>query len=161
MSTSPDATAPAPSERELVITRVLAAPPALVFRVWTEPAHLARWWGPKDFTMPSHRAEVRPGGAYRICIRSPEGEDYWMRGVYREVVEPERLVFTFAWEEEGERGVENLVRVAFAPHARGTQMRFHQGPFLSVEERDGHFGGWSECMDRLEAYLEAMGRAEA
>jgi uncharacterized protein YndB with AHSA1/START domain len=103
-----------PAERVLVITRVFDAPRSLVFKVWTQPEHLVRWWGPRGFTTPSCKMDVRAGGAYRTCIRSPEGKDYWMRGVYREIVEPDRLVFTFAWEvEEGQPGHETLVTVTF------------------------------------------------
>ena len=65
---------------------------SLVFKVWTQPEHVVRWIGPNGFTSPSCQMEVRPGGAYRTLIRSPEGKDHWMRGVYREIVEPERLV---------------------------------------------------------------------
>src|SRR5215207_6544179 len=101
--------------RELEITRVFDAPRELVFKVWTQPEHLVRWWGPKGFTTPSCQIDVRPGGAYRTLIRSAEGKDHWMRGVYREVVPPERLVMRFAWEDEnGEPGHETLVTVSFA-----------------------------------------------
>ena len=90
-----------PAERELVITRVLDAPRSLVFKVWTEPEHLVRWWGPKDFTAPSLEMDVRPGGAWRACIRSAEGTDYWMQGVYREVVEPVHHSFSSASAKSG------------------------------------------------------------
>jgi uncharacterized protein YndB with AHSA1/START domain len=142
-----------PAERELTITRVLEAPRGLVFKVWTQPEHLVRWWGPKDFTAPFCDIELRPGGAWRACIRSPEGTDLWMRGVYREVVAPERLVFTFAWEEDGEPGHQTLVSVTFAEQGGKTLLIFHQAAFESVESRDYHHGGWSECFDRLEDYL--------
>jgi uncharacterized protein YndB with AHSA1/START domain len=146
------ATAAAPP-LELTITRLLDAPRALVFKVWTQPEHVAQWWGPRGFTVLSAWMDVRPGGAYRIGMRSPEGKDYWMHGVYREVAEPERLVFTFAWQEEGERGQETLVTVSFAEEAGKTRMRFRHAGFVSVAERDGHHSGWSECFDRLGAYV--------
>ena len=161
MTTTTRSTAAAPPAAaeswELLLARAFDAPRELVYRVWTRPEHLARWWGPRDFTTPSIQADLRPGGAYRICIRSPEGADHWMRGVYREVVEGERLVFTFAWEEEGgsgRPGPESLVTVTFAETGGGgTEVTFHQAPFPSAESRDSHAGGWSECLDRLEAYL--------
>jgi len=87
------------AERELVITRVFDAPRLLVFKAWTEPEHLVRWWGPRGFTTPSCKMDVRPGGAFRFHMRSPEGTDHWLRGAYREIVEPERLVFSWAWED--------------------------------------------------------------
>jgi uncharacterized protein YndB with AHSA1/START domain len=138
---------------ELVITRVLDAPPVLVYKAWTEPEHMVRWMGPEGFTAPSAKTDVREGGQYRAHIRSPEGKDYWFRGTYREVVENKRLVFTFAWEEDGERGEENLVTVTFVEEGDKTRMTFKQTPFQSVEERDGHNGGWSEAFDKLEDYV--------
>src|SRR5881396_3140689 len=84
---------------ELLVTRVFDAPCELVFRVWTDPEHAALWWGPQGFTTISCEMDVRPGGAYRACMRSPAGTRHCRRGVYREVSAPERLVFTFAWED--------------------------------------------------------------
>jgi uncharacterized protein YndB with AHSA1/START domain len=140
--------------RELRITRHFPAPPAALFPLWTRPEHLVHWWGPRSFTMPHHRVDARPGGAFRICIRSPEGTDHWMRGTYREVVEPERLVFTFAWEDpDGAPGRETLVTVTFAEREGGTDLTFHQALFTSPEDRDSHLEGWSECLDRLAAHV--------
>lgn len=151
-------TAPAEQHhaRELVITRTLDAPRAQVFKAWTQPEHFVRWLGPKDFTCTSLTMAVQPGGAYRACIRSPDGQEYWMRGVYREVVAPERLVFSFSWEEDGERGLETLVTVELAEQQGKTRLTFRQAPFQSIAERDSHHGGWSECFDRLAAYLSVM-----
>jgi uncharacterized protein YndB with AHSA1/START domain len=141
---------------ELIITRILDAPAVLVYKAWTSPERMVRWMGPEGFTVPSVKLDVREGGHYRALIRSPEGKDYWFRGTYREVVENRRLVFTFAWEEDGERGEENLVTVTFAEEGGKTRMTFRQVPFLSVEERDSHKGGWSEAFDKLGAYVAIM-----
>ena len=100
--------------------------------------------------------DLRPGGAWRACIRSADGTDYRMAGVYREVVEPERLVFTFTWEEEGEPGHQTLVTVTFAEQDGKTRLTFHQATFEWVESRDLHRGGWSECFDRLDDYLARL-----
>ncbi|MGE0008288.1 MAG: SRPBCC domain-containing protein [Parvibaculaceae bacterium] len=154
--TAPDDSNVRPDKLELVITRLLDAPPALVYKAWTEPEHMVRWLGPKGFTAPSARLDLRVGGHYRALIRSAEGKDYRFRGTYREVVENERLVFTFAWEEDGERGGENLVTVTFAEEGGKTRMTFRQVPFPSLEERDGHAGGWSEAFDKLGRYVAAM-----
>ena len=89
--------------RELVITRAFDAPRPLVFKTWTRPEHLVRWWGPRGYTTPSCKMDVRPGGSWRLCMRSPEGTLHWLQCVYREVVEPERLAFTWAWEDDGRR----------------------------------------------------------
>src|SRR3981081_2563312 len=80
-------------DREVVITRVFDAPRALVFRAWTDPQHLARWWGPQGFSNPVCETDVRIGGAWRIVMRGPDGAEYPGGGVYREIVVPERLVF--------------------------------------------------------------------
>jgi len=141
---------------ELVITRILDAPPVLVYKAWTTPEHMVRWMGPEGFTAPSVKLDVRVGGHYRGLIRSREGKDYWFRGTYREVVENCRLVFTFAWEEDGERGEENLVTVIFAEEGGKTRMTFKQVPFLSAEERDGHNEGWSEAFDKLGNYVATL-----
>jgi uncharacterized protein YndB with AHSA1/START domain len=144
-------------EPVLEITRILDAPRSLVFKVWTTPEHWARWLGPRGFTTPSCEMDFRPGGAYRACIRSPEGTDYWMRGVYREIVEPDRIVFTFAWEDEkGEPGHETLVTVTFAEQGGKTKLTFHQAVFETIADRDSHHEGWSESLDRLEAYLASI-----
>src|SRR4029453_17854672 len=87
------------AERELILTRVFDAPRSLVFKAWTEPEYLVRWWGPQGFTTTIIRNAVRPGGAYRVHMRGPEGDDHWPQGVYREVVEPERLVMTGRWSD--------------------------------------------------------------
>jgi uncharacterized protein YndB with AHSA1/START domain len=141
------------AQHELVITRTFDAPRNLVFRAWTKPEHMVRWLGPHNFTAPSCKMDFRPGGAYRACICSPDGKEYWMRGIYREIVEPERLIFTFSWEEEGERGRENLITVTFGDQGDKTRMTFRQAFFESVEQRDSHQQGWSECLERLAQYL--------
>ena len=146
------ATAPATNamaQHELVITRTFDAPRALVFKAWSAAEHAVRWLGPRNFTAPHCTMDFRVGGAYRACICSPDGKEYWMRGIYREIVKPERIIFTFSWEEEGERGRENLVSVTFAEQGDKTRMTFRQAFFDSVSERDSHNEGWSECFDRL------------
>jgi uncharacterized protein YndB with AHSA1/START domain len=134
---------------ELVITRIFDAPRSLVFKVWSTPEHLMRWWGPKDFACTSAKTDFRPGGAWRTSIRSPEGTDHGASGVYREIVEPERLVFTFAWDNSSE----TLITATFEERGGQTKLTFRQTPFDTVESRDSHQEGWSECLDRLEAYL--------
>lgn len=142
------------ADRALTITRLLDAPSALVFRLWTQPEHLVRWWGPRDFTVPSCRMDVRPGGSYRIRIRSGDGKDHTMQGVYREVVAPERLAFTFAWlDEQGTPGHETLVTVTFAAEGARTRMTLHQAEFETADDRVCHENGWSQSLDRLAAYL--------
>ena len=141
-------------DRILRIERVLDAPRALVFKLWTRPEHLSRWLGPHGFTATCCEVDPRPGGRYRACIRSSDGVDHWMHGVYREVVAPERLVFTFAWgDSAGATGHETLVTVALAEAGQGTVMTFEQAVFETAELCQSHRGGWSESFERLAAYL--------
>jgi uncharacterized protein YndB with AHSA1/START domain len=87
------------TEREFVISRAFDAPRELVFRMWTEPKHMALWWGPRTFTNPVCEMDVRPGGAYRIVMRVADGMEYPIKGIYCEVVKPERLVMTMDCSE--------------------------------------------------------------
>jgi uncharacterized protein YndB with AHSA1/START domain len=146
-----------PSEPVLVITRVFDAPRSLVFRLWTDPKHARHWMGPRGFTATHVEGEGRPGGRWRLCLRRDDtGEELWQGGVYREFVEPERQVFTFAWEDEhGNPGHETLITLTFTEHEGKTTMTFRQGVFESVAQRDGHQGGWSSTFDRLAEYVSA------
>lgn len=142
------------AQRELVITRVFDAPRSLVFKAWTEPERVMCWLGPKGFTALEFEMDLRPGGAWRSRMRSPEGTEYANGGIVREIVEPERLVFTFAWDDEdGKPGREMLVAITFAEREGGTEMTFTQAVFESAEDRDGHREGWGESFDRLAEYL--------
>ena len=90
-------------------------------------------------------------------MRSPEGADLWRQGVYREIVEPERLVFTYAWEDvEGKLGHETLVTVTFEEHEGKTKLTLHQAVFESVTARDAHRGGWTSSLDRLAKHLATV-----
>jgi uncharacterized protein YndB with AHSA1/START domain len=146
-----------PDALELVITRVFNAPRELVYQAWTDLRHSAQWMGPRGYTACHQEAELRPGGAWRACLRPDDGgEDLWQGGVYREIVAPERLVFTFAWEgDDGRPENEMLVAVSFEEAQGKTKMTFRQTAFRSVEQRDGHQGGWSSTFDRLEEWVAA------
>jgi uncharacterized protein YndB with AHSA1/START domain len=88
------------TDNELVINRTFNAPRELVWKAWTEPERLIRWWGPKGFTAPSCTLDLRVGGTYLYCMRSLEGQDYWNTGVYREIVVPERIVCSDSFADE-------------------------------------------------------------
>ena len=142
------------TDQELTITRVFDAPRELLFEVWTNPDHLAQWWGPKDCTTESWTVELEPGGAWRTCLHTPDGVQ-WARGGYREIDRPERLVFSFSWEEpDGSPEHDTLVTITFAELGDKTEMTFRQAVLRSVEERDDHADGWRECFDHLTAYLK-------
>ena len=139
---------------ELVVTRMIDAPRALVFRAWTRPEHIARWWGPQGFTTFHCEMDVRVGGSYRFGMRSPEGTEHWKRGEYREIVEPERIAFTFAWEDaNGNPGRELLTTVTFTEHGTKTRLTLRQAGFDAIAQRDDHVTGWTSCLERFAAYM--------
>jgi uncharacterized protein YndB with AHSA1/START domain len=84
---------------EFELTRTFDAPRDLVFRAWTDPEHLKQWWGPKTSTIQSVQLDLRPGGVFHYCMRSPDGRDMWGKFVYREIVPPERLVFVNSFSD--------------------------------------------------------------
>jgi uncharacterized protein YndB with AHSA1/START domain len=141
------------ANRELVITRVFDAPRQIVWKAWTDPEHLMRWWGPHGFKTRVSAMDVRVGGGWRFCMRSPAGKDEWQYGVYREIVELERLVFSYAFEDDtGKPRHETLVTVTFADEGAKTRITLHQGVFESVAVRDDHVEGWGEALDHLAEY---------
>ena len=145
------------ADDELLITRRFDAPAARVFALWTDPRHFRNWMGPETYACEAVEMDVRVGGAYRAMIRSPENGENWFGGVYREIVPNRKLVFTFAWDDDGPAaGVETLVTILFHEEGGRTVQTFHQTPFLSVESRDSHVGGWSSAFDKQQAYAETL-----
>ena len=152
------------TDLSLSIVRTLDAPPALVYEAWTSADHARRWWYPrqggKDFACVAFDMDFRVGGAYRYCIRSPQGQDTWAHGAFREIVAERRLVFTFQWEWAPEPSDETLVTVTFEPQGRaGTRLTFTQAPFESTEMRDGHEAGWGAVLDRLAEHVARTAEA--
>ena len=144
------------AEHELSITRSFDAPRTLVFRAWTEPQHLARWSCPRGFTMTQNHGELRVGGTFSATMRSPEGTEHRLQGVYREIVAPQRLVFTHSWlDAGGTPGPETLVTVTLSERGGRTEMTFHQAGFDTVASRDGHRAGWTSCFELLAELLAA------
>jgi uncharacterized protein YndB with AHSA1/START domain len=145
----------------MVITRVFDAPRELVFACWTETEHLRHWQGaPRGFTVTSSESDIRPGGFFRICMRSPEGVDRWLEGGYREIVKPERLVYTHVWLDANQkRGQETLVTITFSERDGKTELTLRQTGFASVEARDGHGYGWRSALDVLVDYLGQTARS--
>ncbi|GLQ53402.1 SRPBCC domain-containing protein [Devosia nitrariae] len=139
------------AENELLIEREFEAPRALVWRIWSDAEHLKRWFGPTDFTCPVFELDFREGGRYRAVIRSDEHGEYWFGGTFREIRPNEKIVMNFAWEEDGQ---ETTITVTLAERDGKTVQSFHQTPFASVESRDGHLGGWIECLDKGRVYAE-------
>jgi uncharacterized protein YndB with AHSA1/START domain len=139
---------------DLTLTRVFDAPRDLVFKAWTDTDLGNQWSAPRRFTVTMFDGDLRPGGIWRLSMRSADGEELWVGGVYREIVRPERLVMTHAWQgPDGTGGHETLITVTLADRGGRTEMTFRQTGFDSAAERDGHRDGWSECFDRLEEQL--------
>jgi uncharacterized protein YndB with AHSA1/START domain len=142
---------------DLTITRVFDAPRDLVFKAWTDSTQGNDWSAPRGFTVTAFEADLRPGGAWQLRMRTPEGKELGVGGVYREIVPPERIVSTHVWQNpDGTSGHETLMTVALAAHGDRTEMSFRQTGFESDEDRDGHREGWSECFDRLEEQLAGV-----
>jgi uncharacterized protein YndB with AHSA1/START domain len=138
---------PAASEREVVISRIFDAPRELVFKAWTDPAMLIRWFGPRDFTATIIRHDLRSGGAYDFHMRGPNYDDHWT-GTYREVSPPERLAFTWP------AGPNSVVTVTFEDVAGKTKLTLRHGVFDTVDARDRHEHGWNSTLDCLADYLK-------
>jgi uncharacterized protein YndB with AHSA1/START domain len=150
------------SERQVFITRVFDAPRDLVFKAWTDPEHLVRWYAPRGCAIHFSRIDLRPGGAFHSCIRTPDGHDCWCTGVYREIAAPERLVFTMVAAdadgnpvEPAEVGMdpdwprETTVTVTFAELGRKTELTLRQTVSEALAKRTGAHPSWIEMLDRL------------
>jgi uncharacterized protein YndB with AHSA1/START domain len=141
-------------DRTIVIERVFDAPRTLVFKAWTDPEHAARWWSPRWCEIVSLEMDVRPGGAWRKCMRGDDGSEYWRTGVFKEVVEPERLVFTYFSDDPHSRpGAETLVTVTLVEDGGRTKLTLRHELFESAEARDSHHKGWASAIEKLGEYV--------
>jgi uncharacterized protein YndB with AHSA1/START domain len=161
-------TAKTAEEQALVIERVFDAPRELVWKAWTEPELVMRWWGPKGFTAPAAEIDFRVGGKILFAMQSPdfnEGRPIWSTGVYREIVPLERIVMTDSFADEDGNVVpathygmgsdfplEMLVTVTFEDLDGKTKMTLrHEG--LPAGDKDDAGVGWNESFDKLAASL--------
>jgi len=148
-----------PSDREIVGSRIMDAPPELVFKAYTDPELIPRWWGPRRYATTVDKMDVRPGGVWRFVHRAADGGEYAFNGVYREIVPPKRLVYTFNYE--GAPGHEAVETVTFEEAEGGkTRMTDHL-LFETREERDGMLNsgmeeGAAETIDRLAELLREL-----
>jgi uncharacterized protein YndB with AHSA1/START domain len=160
-SLEPGAVAAA-GDRQVSITRVFERPPEVVWKAWTDPAYLARWYAPRGCTIEIHALEVRPGGRLHTRIRSPGGDDCTCAGIFDEVVAPERLVYTLWFCDAAgkfltaaEAGMaagwpdRTQVTVTFAAHAGGTRVTLHQAVSEALAGRTGALPSWGQMLDRL------------
>jgi uncharacterized protein YndB with AHSA1/START domain len=129
-----------------------------VFKAWTDPKHVAVWWGPKGFTNPVCELDVRPGGAWSIHMRGPDGAIYPSKGFYREVVAPERLILTDSFDQEPKPVQEMLWTVTFAEHDGETKLTIHVR-CQSVADRDTIVRmGWSRGLRKCWNALPTISR---
>jgi uncharacterized protein YndB with AHSA1/START domain len=155
MPRSSEARALAPEE-VLEITRTFDAPRELVFRLWSSPEHIARWWGPETCWLETIEMDFRECGAWRYWMRNGNGLDHWIGGTYRRIEPPGRLTFTYTNKYDGH---EMDVDIVFKDIGGKTEMHFRQEAFRNVGERDGHREGWSSSLDLLAGYLAKLDRA--
>jgi uncharacterized protein YndB with AHSA1/START domain len=155
-----------PREPEIVITRIFDAPREVVWKAFTDPESVKRWWGPKGFTSPVCKIDLRVGGRYLFCMRSPDGNDYWGTGVYREIVPVERIVYTDSFSDEqgnvvsasyygmgSDFPLELIVKVVFEQLEGKTKFTLHHiGIPLGVDSDSAQLG-WNESFDKLSQIL--------
>ena len=147
------------SDRELVLTRLIDAPRAAVFRAWTDPDLLKRWFAPRPYTTPVAELDVRPGGASLVVMRSPDGREMPNRGVYLDVVENERLVFTDAYTQAWEPSQKPFMTVILTFEDEGGRTRYTaRVRHWTAADREAHEAmgfheGWGRCADQLAALL--------
>lgn len=137
----------------LELRRVLAAPRTIVFEALTEPRELARWWGPQGFEVPSLSFEPAVGQRYRIEMQPPEGEAFFLNGVFREVEPPTRLAFTFVWEPSDPDDVETTAILSLRDLDGSTELTLRQGAFRTEARRALHRDGWGDSLEKLEQLI--------
>jgi uncharacterized protein YndB with AHSA1/START domain len=146
-----------PSHTTLHIKRVFNAPRAQVFKAWTDPKELKRWFASADdYATPLVEVNLRVGGTYRIQMKAPDGTTHTARGTFLEVIVPEKLAYTWAWEEEEscmgpgpERQKETLVTVEFHDRGDRTEVTLTHECFPDAAAKDKHREGWIGCLNRL------------
>jgi uncharacterized protein YndB with AHSA1/START domain len=137
----------------LRMTRVLPAARADVWATMTQADELARWWGPKGFTVPTLRFEPAVGESYRIAMQPPEGELFHLDGVFREVDPPSLLSYTFIWDPPNPDDRETVVTLALADRRAKTEVSLTQGEFATEARLALHDDGWSKSFEKLEDLL--------
>jgi uncharacterized protein YndB with AHSA1/START domain len=143
------------NDKVLRLERLIAAPPERVFALWTKPDQLVKWWGPEGFDVPVSALDVRVGGQWRTTMRSPDGRLLTVSGVYRQIVPPNRLVLTWAWDDDnGARGHETEITLTFESVPGGTRLTLVQQTFATADARDRHSHGWFSSFVCLAAVAE-------
>ena len=133
----------------LRLTRVLGAPRERIFRMLTEPAELARWWGPHGFTTPEIELDLRVGGVYRFAMQPPDGDLFHLTGEFLEIDPPSRLVYTFRWEEPDPDDRETVVSLSLDDIGGTTELSLSQGEFATEARVSLHRSGWTDSFEKL------------
>ena len=138
----------------LALSRSYPVGPEKVWRAWTDPEALKKWWGPGPGEPVSLAAlDVRVGGRFRIVFGGPDGKAHECAGVYKEVVPNRRLVFTWTWPRTTPER-ESLITIVFSKVGAGTQLEFVHAQLFDEKVRDDHKRGWSGVLEKLDAYLQ-------
>ena len=136
----------------LELRRTYSVPRERVFRAWTDPEQVKKWFGPQGCTCPEAELDLRPGGRYRFVLEEPDGR-HVVVGKYVEISAPERLVFTWKWEHGPQDSPETLVTVEFMPKGDGTEMVLTHERFPAADVRDLHNEGWTSSLKCLDEAL--------
>ena len=145
-----------PGDLVLELRRVLPARPRVVYAAFSDPAELAKWWGPQGFSVRSAEFHARVGETYRIEMQTPEGDPFHLTGEFRAVDPPARLAYTFVWEPPDPDDVETLVDLVFSDRGESTEVAHTQGPFKTEARRALHRDGWSDSFDKLDRLLSTQ-----
>ena len=138
-------------ELVLRLSRRIPAPRDRVFALLTEPPELARWWGPRDFTIPDVHVELRVGGRYRITMRPPDGAEFHLSGEYLDVEVPRRLRYTFGWDEPHPDDRVTIVDLTLDDLGEATVVSLVQGDFATPDRLALHEAGWGDSLAKLAA----------
>jgi uncharacterized protein YndB with AHSA1/START domain len=141
-------------ELRLHLRRILRAPRPVVFGALTEPHELTKWWGPDGFVIPGVESDLRPGGRYRIAMQPPEGALFHLVGEFIDIDPPERLSYTFRWEEPDPEDRETVVTLTLRDiDGISSELLLDQGEFATDRRLALHDEGWTQSLDRLEKLL--------
>ena len=142
-------------DKVLEMTKVFNTTPGRLFKAWTNEKDFAAWYGPAGFKVIYCKLDVRVGGHWRAGISTGASEEYWMEGKYLEIIEGEKLVFTFNdGSEQKNSGLETIVTISFSKLGNQTIMHFNQSVFPTVKDRDSHHDGWASAFGCLREHVE-------
>jgi uncharacterized protein YndB with AHSA1/START domain len=136
---------------------MLDAPREHVFRALSEPAALAKWWGPSGFTTPEIEVDLRVGGRYRFSMQPPDGDMFHLAGEFIEIDAPRRLAYTFRWEEPDPADQETVAALSLDTHGDATRLTLSQGDFASQARLELHKNGWIESLVKLREFIGSRG----